>query len=222
MSLPTDLYKKKKKSSYIFSLLFLALVLILTLALYLYNSNITEDIAEVNEEIKVVDSLIENIKKDEKLQIYSLIETNKKPLEILEYNSQIPDYIEHFKNIGQKYKIDLKSFSYSAWKITTSVTFNQENEVTYLRVVNFLRDYRQSPDSLFDLDFVKSVSWNDTITFNISLTLKDLSKRPIVKNELVNEQAKKQDNTDSKEDIDSNKENLEGEDLKEENKEKIN
>ncbi|PIE85482.1 hypothetical protein CSA08_01850 [Candidatus Gracilibacteria bacterium] len=222
MSLPTDLYKKKKKSSYIFSLLFLALVLILTLALYLYNSNITEDIAEVNEEIKVVDSLIENIKKDEKLQIYSLIETNKKPLEILEYNSQIPDYIEHFKNIGQKYKIDLKSFSYSAGKITTSVTFNQENEVTYLRVVNFLRDYRQSPDSLFDLDFVKSVSGNDTITFNISLTLKDLSKRPIVKNELVNEQAKKQDNTDSKEDIDSNKENLEGEDLKEENKEKIN
>lgn len=204
MSLPIDLYKKKRSSSYMFSLLFLIAVLILTWGLYVYNKNVVWDISDINVKINELDNIIENIKKDEKLQIYSLIETNKKSLDILEYNSQIPDYIEHYREIGEKYKIDLENFSYTSWKINTPVNFNQENEVTYLRVVNFLKNYRKSPDSLFDLDFVKSVSGHDVMSFNIWLSLKDLSEKKLLEQEI--------NKTENKEEPVKIKQNIEKED----------
>jgi len=177
MSIPDNLYKKKKKNSHSVSILFLIIVIISTIILYIYNTSISSDIDKVRLAIANIDNLTENIKKDEKVQIYSLIEANKKTLERMKYISQVPDFIEHFKLIWKKYKVNLESFNYSWWKLTSELSFEDINEITYLRVVNFIKGYRTSKDSLFDLKFIKSIEWQKNIKFAISLDLKEPPKK---------------------------------------------
>lgn len=177
MSIPDNLYKKKKKNSHYFSIIFLIVIILSTLALYFYNIALSSEINKIRLSIQDVDSLTENIKKDEKVKIYSLIESNKKTLEKMKYTSQIPDFIEHFKVIWKKYRVKLKSFNYSWWKISSEVSFENKNEITYLRVVNFIRGYRESKDSLFDLKFINSIKGQNNIEFSILLDLKEQVKK---------------------------------------------
>lgn len=198
MSLPDNLYKKKKKNPYIVSILFLITVSVITVIIYLYNQEVYKDINEIEVKIKEVELLINNIKKDERLQVYNLIEKNNKSIEKLKYISQVPTFIKHFKFLWRKYKMKLKTFNYSGGKINTEVLFTNKRDLTYLRVVNFIKNYRESSDALFELNFINSVRWNEAMKFSIWLELKDKIKEGKKGLDKLDEKIKDSSNIESK------------------------
>jgi hypothetical protein len=56
---------------------------------------------------------IETYKLDKKFKIYSLIEINKKNLDILEKNSKVTNFLEHLNYIKSTYDLDFRGFNFN-------------------------------------------------------------------------------------------------------------
>jgi len=71
----------------------------------LYSWSLNKSILNLNEKISQRSIDIGILKNDPKIQVYSLIESNKNTLNVLESRSKITQYIKHLDSISKKYDI---------------------------------------------------------------------------------------------------------------------
>ena len=156
------------------SIWFFILVILLSAFLYYYNSSISTNIQELNSQIEERNKSIEELKNDKKIIVYELINKNQQILDKYKKESQIPDFIDELDRVWRDYSITLNWFSYTKWSVSSSAVATKtiKNDA-YIKVSDFLRDYRTNSWSMFDVDFVNSFQWDSTIWFNLKFSLKD-------------------------------------------------
>lgn len=165
-------YNKKWKN--IYNIIFFVFVLLITISLVSYNYFLNKDIAAINNQIELRQTSITNINKDENINLYNLINVNRKILEKLEKRSQVITFIEHLNKVKNDYRMDLKGFSYSDWILSSSVTIiNNTDAFAYNLAETFISSYRKNEKNIFELWFINSIKWNDNIKFNVEFKLKD-------------------------------------------------
>lgn len=171
----TDIAKKKLNFFKISpALIFLIIIILITIWLYWYNKYIEWKNNIVSDRITAEKNKINDIKQDKNIQVYSLINDNKKVLNKLEAYSQITSFINWLKEIEDNYNLILDWFNYSNWVVTTKAITNPEKVSSpYIAVSDFIEKYRKNEKSKFKLPFISKFSWNSGMAFNLKLEVKD-------------------------------------------------
>jgi len=165
--------ENETKDKNILSITFFLVTVLVTLWLLSYNYFIDNNITSLQKEINITEQSIAEINTNKDISIYKLISSNRKALNDLEAKSNITSFIEHLNNVKQWYNIDLRWFNYQNWELKTSVIIeNSTDALSYNTAKDFIKKYRINENSKFNLWFINSITWNDKITFNISLNLK--------------------------------------------------
>ncbi|QFR38761.1 hypothetical protein A9Q91_00820 [Candidatus Gracilibacteria bacterium 28_42_T64] len=172
--LEKDKVVKKATNPYFSSLLFLVLVLVLTGAITFYNSILEKETLELRAQTQLYDQNIAEIEKEKKIQIFALLQANKKTMNSLEGRSQITKIINHIDFIQEKYHIRLIGFNLSSGKLETkALVESNETGIAYQKVGHFVKEYRKDSEALFELGFVDHVSGGEnSMKFNVSFSLK--------------------------------------------------
>lgn len=152
---------------------FLALSVSIVIWLFLFNSYFENKIQNLDENIGKYNTSIKKLQENRSVQVYTLLEENKKIIESLEKKSKINNFIYNIRELQNTYLIKFNWFNYSNWIIamTASVPFDI-NSTAANRVSYFIKNYREDKNSLFDLDFINTFNWNDSMTFNVNFKLK--------------------------------------------------
>lgn len=152
---------------------FFAVSISIIVGLFLLNTFFESKLQNLEEKIWKYNNSIRELQKDRHIQAYTLLEENKKIIESLEKKSKINDFIYNIRELQTTYLINFKWFNYSNWIIALSAYAPFDiNSTAANRVSYFIKNYREDKNSLFDLDFINTFNWNDTITFNVNLKLK--------------------------------------------------
>lgn len=163
----------KTRPVYFSSLLFFGVVVIFTILLYIYNSYLTNDIEDIQSNISVIESNIKEVESDKNIQIYSLLQINKKVIKLYENMNNITKFINNLNLIKDKYDLIFEWFSLANWEIKTDVkVISDEKWIAFHKARDFISKYREDSDALFNLWFVSSFDWMDEIKFNINLKIK--------------------------------------------------
>jgi len=167
-----NISKKKKWNTK--SIVFLLFVVLSTVAMNFYNNSIKNDIEKIKSEISVYESSINDVKKDKKIQIYSLLELNANVLDTYKRNNKITTYINHMNVIQAKYDLVFKWFTFSNWELSTKAEIiSDDKAIAYQKTRDFLRDYRKDKKALFDLDFVNQITGMDDMKFKVNFKVKN-------------------------------------------------
>lgn len=198
-------YKKKSANSLYISIAFLIISILLTLGIYFYNIKLISINNELNNEINIKQSSIEELEKDSNIVVSSLYNSNRNSIKKLNDYSNITIFINHILKLSRIYGIDFKWFNYSGWRLWLSVTSSSDSgwSINYKKVAKFISEYRKNENkqALFDLGLVKNVvtknQWVDNV-FNITLTLKNdlnkiLSIAKLKKEEIAKKQKEKEE-----------------------------
>lgn len=168
-----EVVNRKTKSSYILSIVFLLIIVFSTIWLNQYNNYLESDINEIKSGIETRNQGIKKIEGDKNIQIFSLLERNKKIIESYKKMNKITTYINHMNVIAWKYKLNFKWFWFSKGIISTNVTITSDDEgIAYQKTKDFIEKYRNDNKSLFELDFISSIQGMDTIKFNTKFKIK--------------------------------------------------
>ena len=152
----------------------LILVILSTVWLYWYNYIVEWKNEKLDTRISEKEAEIIKIKKDKNIQVFALISDNEKVLKKLESYSQITKLIEWLTYIEDNYSLNLEWFNYSNWVITTKAKTNPEKvSNAYIATSSFIKEYRKDKNAIFKLPFISKVSWNDNMSFNLKLEVKD-------------------------------------------------
>lgn len=163
----------QKKKELFWPLVFLWVVLILSLVLFLNNLRLDYKNVDLDKKIIERNNDIIALQNDPKIQVYSLIEANKNTIESLNKRSQITKYINHIKAISKKYDVIFEGFSISQWKINLQAVINSSDKwIAYIKTRDFIKNYRTEENALFELDFINSIEWMDSMKFNVVFNLK--------------------------------------------------
>lgn len=141
--------------------------------LFWYNYYLENKIEVLEKNISQYDNSIKTKQKDRNIQVYNLLKENKKVIDDLDKKSKINNFIYHVRELQNTYWILFKWFNYANWVVsmTAYVPFNTDmtsaNRTSY-----FIKSYREDKKSLFDLDFVNTFNWFDSMTFSVNLKLK--------------------------------------------------
>jgi len=174
MSEKKYIISNKKTNLPVWAIWFLVFVLVLTTALFFYNNHLDNKNQDTLTRIDNVNSKIKEIEKNPQVQVYSLLEMNKWVIGELEKRNKITDYIRHFSEVWKYYDISFDWFNYNNWNISTTAIAQSNSEwwVASSKTVQFIRDYRLSDTSIFDLNFISSFEWMDVIKYNLNFELK--------------------------------------------------
>ena len=158
----------------VWSISFLIIVLSATLWLFLFNTHLINWNENIRSNVADIKSDIKELSKDEKLQVFALLEDNQNSIDILTKRTNVTKYIQHLKAIGQKYDISFKGFNISSGNIKTQATVESSEEkwIAYVKLANFLKNYKDEPNGLFNLAFINSVAWMDSMKFSASFDIK--------------------------------------------------
>lgn len=173
------LIEKNWKKVPIISTIFLVLVLIFTLLLFIVNKYLQSQNEKISESIGEIEKSLSTYKKDKNVQVYELLKNYDKEIKRLEKNSDIVTYLNHLWDISKKYSISFSWFSMSNGEIKTKVEArkNPIKNNTYSKVWDFISWYREDKTALFELKFINSFEWMDTINFDVNFKIKnDLPK----------------------------------------------
>lgn len=164
----------KKDYTFTITLVLLILSVFITWLIYSYNYYTTKSINDLKTWIEASKNAISELKKDEKVSTYNLLELNSNNIAMLDKKSNIVEYIEHFKSIKAKYFLDFAWFNYSDLKITTNVTSEKDSSPAYVKVANFIEKYRLDPDkdAKFKLPFINTITGQDEIKFSVNFEVK--------------------------------------------------
>lgn len=171
----------KKDHTFLISLVLLIFSLAINGVVYSYNYYINKNIEGISSSIEQSKTAINNLKKNEKIRIYNLVDLNKKNIAILDKKSNIVEYIEHFKSIKSKYWIEFTGFNYSDWKITTNalaenkaLTLLSRKSASYIKVADFIEKYRldTDKDAKFNLPFITTINWQSEMKFDVNFEVK--------------------------------------------------
>ena len=179
LEIKKKVYKKKKINSFYMSLWFLFISIVLAWILYFYNMNLIDQNRELDNNIAIKESSINELEKDSKIMTSSLYNNNIYTIQKLEDQSRISLYINHLMELSRKYNIDFRGFKYFNWNLRTqAIATSDWYWLNYKKVSRFIKEYRENKDlsSLFDLDLVKNVTAKDKGVlneFSINLNLKN-------------------------------------------------
>jgi hypothetical protein len=138
-----------------------------------YNYGLESKIAKLDEKIGNFNNSINEKQKDKRVQVYNLLKENKKVIEDLDKKSKINVFINHIRELQNTYWILFKGFNYSNWVVALSAYIPFNSDITASnRASYFIKNYREDKNALFDLDFINTFNWYDSMTFNVSLKLK--------------------------------------------------
>lgn len=138
-----------------------------------FNYILESKISGLEEKIGQYDLSIKEKQKDKNIQVYNLLKENKKVIEDLGKKSQINKFIYHLRETQNTYGVSFKWFNYSNWVVTSTAFIPFNTDMTAAnRVSYFIKNYREDKAALFDLDFINTFNWFDSMTFNVSLKLK--------------------------------------------------
>lgn len=168
-----NLTTKKSVSNHTASILFLVAVVVTTAILYFYNNYVWGQIDRLNNSITAIESNISEVEKDKRLQIYSLLELNKKAISSFELMNDVTKYINHMNVIASKYKLEFNSFNLAKWEISSNVKIISDNEwIAFQKTRDFINNYRTDPKALFELKFINSIEWMDDMKFSVNFKIK--------------------------------------------------
>ncbi len=155
-------------------MIFLVFVLVVTAGLFFYNNHLDKKNSQILSRIDKIESSIEKIEENPKVQIYSLLDMNTTFISELEKRNKIISYINHLRYIQNTYWLSFDWFSYSNWKISTTATVNSTTDdgIAYEKTVDFIKKYRESDNAKFNLEFINSFEWMNTLKYNINFELK--------------------------------------------------
>lgn len=163
---------KPTKKMYISIALFV-MVLVLTIWLFIYNSKKEAQINALKQDLSNINLEINNIKKEDRVVLYTLIDKNRDTLDRYKNLSQIPKFISNIKGLSRDFSIWFDWFRYSNWDITTTALVQASNSILASSKVNtFFEKFREEDDLEFSLDFVNNFVWQESITFNTVFSLK--------------------------------------------------
>ncbi len=155
------------------SIVLLVVVILLTTVLYFYNNNLDKQISDLQNNISSLKTNISEVEKDKNLQVYYLVELNKKILSTYEKMNNVTKYINHFNVISNKYNLKLEGFSLSKWEITTQAKVTSDNKaIAFQKTRDFISNYRKDSKALFDLGFINSIEWMDDMKFKLTFKIK--------------------------------------------------
>lgn len=174
--------KKVDRWMYISSAMFV-LVLVITIWLYFYNSSIVSKTETLNKEILTLEESIKSIHSDDKVTLYTLIQTNKVFLDKYAYISKIPEFINNLHELSKTFKIKFENFSYSNSSINTSATSLDDGfSLWYQKTKKFISSFRDEisdskkiksiNNQIFSLGFIDSFSWQNEMKFNANFKIK--------------------------------------------------
>ena len=188
--------------------IFLILVIVLSIGLFSYNKYLQSGNEKISSEISQIETNIENLRKDPKIKVYELLEKYKTEIARLENNSNVIKFIDHLADIRSKYWVSFSGFALANWEIKTEAEARKlsssvsSKDTSYEKVAKFIKEYREdkNKEALFDLDFVNSFEWMDTIKFGLNFKIKaPKAKKEEIKSVKQNTTTKeKTDTTDTK------------------------
>lgn len=164
---------KKPVSNYTTSIIFLIIVIIGTIALYIYNGLLDNKLEKIKNDITTIENSISSIEKNQRLQIYSLLELNKETISTFEKMNKVTDYILHLNYISSVYNLKMDGFDLSKWEIKTVVTVKSDKDsIAYQKTKDFISNYRLDEKAKFELMFIDSVEWMDNLKFKTNFKIK--------------------------------------------------
>lgn len=129
---------------------------------------------DLQEKITQIDTNINELSKDKSLEIFALINANKKVLDIMESRSNVTTYIKHMKSIAGLYDLEFRGFEISGSQIHTNAFIkSDDNGIAYKKLVKFIENYRNNENSLFELSFLNRVLGYDDMKLGIGFKVKD-------------------------------------------------
>lgn len=162
-----------KKNELIKPLFFLWFVTILSLWLFLFNWRLDYTNSQLDQKISEREADIKVLESDPKIQVYSLIEANKYTIVSLEKMSLITKYINHIKSISKKYDVSFEWFTIKNWEINTISLVNSTDKwLAYAKTKDFIKNYRLDDKALFNLEFISSIEWGDSMKIPLIFKLK--------------------------------------------------
>ena len=173
MAIDHTYYTQRKDKGLYGSIFFLILVVISTGGLYFYNLYLDNQNTELSNAVIHYDASMNEIKKDKRLQVYELLKLNEKTIGKLAEKSNVTTYIKYLKYIGSKYDIIFEGFNYTNGEVESSAKVNTDDKgLAYAKLVNFISNFRKLEDRKFDLLFISSIIWHDSISFNARFKIK--------------------------------------------------
>ncbi len=164
---------EKSRSNYFSSIVFFLVVIISTIIFYFYNNHLKNNIKTIQEDIVKIEKNIKEVESDKSVQIYSLIELNKKVINSYEAMNNVTKFINHMNVIKWKYKLEFYWFDLFKWEINTNIKIISNLDwLWYQKTRDFIREYRLDKKALFDLSFVNWVEWMDEINFKVNFKIK--------------------------------------------------
>lgn len=152
---------------------FFSLAIVLTVGLFAYNSYLSKSIESVTNEIAQIDWSISKIQENRSIQVYNLIQENKKVLATLEKKSKVKDFIYHIRSLEIPFGLTFKWFNYTNWNLSMQVLAPfDSNTLASNRVSMFIKAYREDKNAPFELWFVNTFNWFDSMTFSVNFKLK--------------------------------------------------
>jgi len=169
---------KTYKNSYFGSISFFVFVILLSIWLFFYNNELEKNSKMLQTSITKYTKSIDSYELNKEFKVYSLIQVNKKNLNVLNKNSQINKFLDHMDYIENTYNLEFRGFNLNNWLIWTSIIINTDDynqidyKLAYQKLVNFIWEYRKDPKAIFDLDFVNKISGHDQMKFDINFIIK--------------------------------------------------
>ncbi len=188
-------YKIKKIDNFKISLIILIFIITLTISIFWYNLYIEKQNNNLQSEIQVKNTAINNLENQKEIIAYSIYTKNKWLIKTLENYSKQTLFINHLFELSNKYKIFFKWYNFSKWKLQTTVIASSNNIVNYRKTANFIKNYREDKNALFKLDFIKNISIkNNQIdnVFNITFELKNNLENILIQKNKENEKKEKE------------------------------
>jgi hypothetical protein len=124
--------------------------------------------------ITQIDANIDELSKDKSLEVFALINANKKTIDIMQSRSNVTTYIKHMKSIAGLYDLEFRGFEISGSQIYTNAFIrSDDNGIAYKKLIKFIENYRNNENSLFELSFINRVLGYDDMKLGIRFKVKD-------------------------------------------------
>lgn len=168
-----DLIMKKTKASYNKSLFFLLFVIFISAWLFAGNKYLSSQNTEILNQITDIEGKIATLESDESVQVYTLLNANKKAIEKLNNRSKMAFFIDELDKLSSRYSLIIQGFQYASGKLSVQVYVrSDEFWLAYKKLKNFIEKYRKDQAAIYELDFIDNVSGSDNMKLNMNFHVK--------------------------------------------------
>lgn len=183
-----NIWKNSKKIP-VFPSVFLGIVILLSLGFFITNITFEKSINSLQEEISQMQNNIDAIKRDntkKDFQVYDSLSYYYSNFKKMEQNNRVVEYIDHLNKVWRQKSLSFSGFSMNNWEIKSNVSVRATSlsKHPYERISDFIKEYRNDPEALFDLNFIKSFDWMDEMKFAVDFKIKETKAKTISENNL--------------------------------------